>query len=811
MVQAGHVRCLEAAGTLPYPSESFDVVLANMVFEHVQDLDSVLENLRRVLKPSGHVLAHFPTLEVFREGHIGIPFAHRFRKDSRLRRVYTRMLRRLGLGYFKEKARGVEAWTDLALSWIDRYCHYRPLSEVRRALQGRFAVSFNEMPYMRFRAGERAWLRRLLACRAWHPCTAGCSGEPIHGAGAPPDRQGAARRMMSDARRPSTRAPAGHAEAWSAPSAILNGQFDHPLRVGPRRSRAGQLAALALFTRLLDEREYGQYTLVFAGVALGYALLLQWLSQGVLRLAAPNAARRGTFLATVSRLFRGLLLVTAVVLAIGIGWSAGWHRVALMAAGIGLLVAQSWQDLNLNLATADELPFRYAWLSAARAVGSFGLGGLAAWAGWGASGVVVGVALGGLIPGFWAYHEVWRPHREARADPHIRHELLRYGLPLAGALVLAYVISAADRFFLAAFISPAAAGLYAPAYDLVLQAMAALMMVVNLGAFPLAVRAFEAGDPATRDSQFRAHLVLLSLVAFPVAAGIATLAPSVSGILGPRFAPTARELLPVLALAQLLAGLKGYYLDLSFQLGRATRLQLRDGGGGCHRERAAQRLAHPALRCSRCGIRYPRRLLRGAHPELRAGSAGDGAADPARGAGSHHGRHGGHVRGAAPPAKFRGGDRTRGTGGPRRGGLRAGPVAFGQRQSAAVARMSRALIVVEALLLGALILGAEWRRPIPRRWVDFLRATSAVYFICFVVLPLYMQVDDWRDLRGTAGCGCSSSASTARDSCTPGHWPSSATAPFSSGFISPGGTVVEGGGGGLRCRPDPRQDVIPAR
>jgi len=64
--------------------------------------------------------------------------------------------------------------------------------------------------------------------------------------------------------------------------------------------------------------------------------------------------------------------------------------------------------------------------------------------------------------------------------------------------------------------------------------------------------------------------------------------------------------------------------------------------------------------------------------------------------------------------------------------------------------VSQTLIVLQALLLGAVILGAEWRRPIPRRAVDFFRVTSVVYFICFVVLPLYLQIDDQSDVRGTA-------------------------------------------------------------
>ena len=146
--------------------------------------------------------------------------------------------------------------------------------------------------------------------------------------------------------------------------------------------------------------------------------------------------------------------------------------------------------------------------------------------------------------------------------------------------MLAYIISAADRFLLAEMMSPSAAGIYAPAYDLVLQGMGVLFIIINLVGFPRAVAAVERGDEAAKDAQFRQHATILWAVALPAAAGLAVLAPSISRILGPQFAPTARELLPLLALGQLLAGLKAFYFDLSFQLSRATRLQFVTVGVG---------------------------------------------------------------------------------------------------------------------------------------------------------------------------------------------------------------------------------------
>jgi SAM-dependent methyltransferase len=47
-------------GALPFESESFDVVTANMVIEHLADPDAVLASVRRVLKPGGLFIFHTP-------------------------------------------------------------------------------------------------------------------------------------------------------------------------------------------------------------------------------------------------------------------------------------------------------------------------------------------------------------------------------------------------------------------------------------------------------------------------------------------------------------------------------------------------------------------------------------------------------------------------------------------------------------------------------------------------------------------------------------------------------------------------------
>lgn len=157
---------------LPFPDEHFDIITNNQVMEHVEDLDGTLRELHRVLKPDGVMLSIFPSKDVFREGHIGIPFAHWFPKQARTRYWYTLLLRRLGFGYWKQEAPDCAAWARDKLAWLDRYTRYRSRAEIFRAYSKYFETETREADYIRYRMkatpglGAWAWLADVPAVRA---------------------------------------------------------------------------------------------------------------------------------------------------------------------------------------------------------------------------------------------------------------------------------------------------------------------------------------------------------------------------------------------------------------------------------------------------------------------------------------------------------------------------------------------------------------------------------------------------------------------------------------------------------------------
>lgn len=208
-----------------------------------------------------------------------------------------------------------------------------------------------------------------------------------------------------------------------------------------------------------------------------------------------------------------------------------------------------------------------------RSAGTLVLGtALILW-GLGAYGPLLGMGLGLLLGGVLLAGD-WRGVRPARPNPPMLRTLLAYGLPLTGTFALDALIETGGRFMVAHFHGEAGVGVYAAGYDLIQNAITLLLFVVNLAAFPLVVRALEGqGVQAARERLGHNGLLILGL-GLPAAAGIALLAPNITQtVLGVRYAE-AQAILPVVAAAMLVAGFKRFHLDLAYQLGQRTYLQL---------------------------------------------------------------------------------------------------------------------------------------------------------------------------------------------------------------------------------------------
>jgi SAM-dependent methyltransferase len=136
---------------IPFDDESFDLVFSVTVFEHVQDYDSALAEIRRVLKPGGIAVHVFPAPWKFLETHVFIPYA------SKLQAHWWLYLWAL-LGVRNRFQRGYSArrTADVNYAFLKNETNYLAKPRIRAHV----LRHFEECQF----AEEAAFSRRIYAC-----------------------------------------------------------------------------------------------------------------------------------------------------------------------------------------------------------------------------------------------------------------------------------------------------------------------------------------------------------------------------------------------------------------------------------------------------------------------------------------------------------------------------------------------------------------------------------------------------------------------------------------------------------------------
>lgn len=329
-------------------------------------------------------------------------------------------------------------------------------------------------------------------------------------------------------------------------------------------------ASLVTYTHLLSPDDYGVYVLVITTAILVQVNLFSWLELALLRLLPGFESNPGRLLSTVLCLFLGLVGATAALACVA------WFLVPdptlrrLLVIGLPILWAHAWLELNLKMCQSALMPIRYGILLLLRSTATLCVGVALVLNGLGAYGPLLGFLAGTALACVAAVSWQWRNVRPG-FDPRLAGELARYGLPLMGSTALVFIIDSADRFMIARFLGTEAVGVYSAAYDLASQPLQLLMMAVNLAAYPLAIRAYDAHGVSGALAQLRTNGTFLLAISLPAAVGMVVLsAPLTEMLLGEEFRTAARFILPWVAVGILLAGLKVFLFDMAFQLSKRS-------------------------------------------------------------------------------------------------------------------------------------------------------------------------------------------------------------------------------------------------
>ncbi|TSB48373.1 oligosaccharide flippase family protein [Alkalicoccobacillus porphyridii] len=333
-------------------------------------------------------------------------------------------------------------------------------------------------------------------------------------------------------------------------------------------------AAIAVYTRLLSDTEYGTYALVFAIAAMMNAIVFEWLKVSFLRYFASYQEKR-KLMETVKLTF--LLLAGATTfLALPLYFfmeNLSWVHILLAFV---LSWSQSWYQLNLSLIRSEFNPQLYGYLAFSRSILSMLFGVVLIVAGFAELGLLWGLVLSFAVTLIWPTLNRWKLRMHLQQfDTSLLKSFASYGLPLAITLLLAVVIHNSDRFIISAMMGVGANGTYSATYDLTEQTIFTLMMVINLAAFPIALKAMESKGEAEALLQVKENTGLLLLIALPAMAGMILITPNaVSLMLGEAFREDALVLMPFIAVGAFLKGFKLYSVDIIFHLHKNMSIQL---------------------------------------------------------------------------------------------------------------------------------------------------------------------------------------------------------------------------------------------
>ena len=330
-----------------------------------------------------------------------------------------------------------------------------------------------------------------------------------------------------------------------------------------------------LFTRLLTPDEYGRYALMFSVLTLIHTLSLTPAEAAAYRFAGKASAANKMadhFRTALSLTFRSLIVAAVLLGGLALGLGKLPEYLVILPWLAVLMPLNTLIQMALEAHKATQQVGRYALIETLRLLGGLILGAVVAWqTGFGAASPFVGMVIAGAVlvlpQGRWLMQQA----KGGVTSREQRRAYLTYGIPIAAALTLDLILSAADRFLIALFMGEASVGEYAAGYGVADKTVLLLCAWAAMAGSPLVMAAYETGGKDAARDEARGLIRTLFLIGIPAAVGLALVArPLAEALIGEEVRAGAMQIIPWIAVAGLLNGLLIHYFSEAFQLAHRT-------------------------------------------------------------------------------------------------------------------------------------------------------------------------------------------------------------------------------------------------
>jgi O-antigen/teichoic acid export membrane protein len=335
-------------------------------------------------------------------------------------------------------------------------------------------------------------------------------------------------------------------------------------------SAAGNLLAVAIFSRLAGPAEYGHYVLIFAWSLIVYGFGAQWMRFAYF--GVYQSERFGEYVGALAWLLcAGMTIVAVVLTALG---AFGFFEPSFLFAVFALVCGITLYEAAFEVART-LLSVRGAALSMIlRAVLIVVFGGLSLWLGGGARGLAIAIAIAHVLaagPALMTFSD-WRWPRGSRAAA---LHMLAYGWPLLLSFGVTAIGQSIDRLLLAHYLGTAALGPYGVIGDMLRQSFMVLGEAISLSLVTVAKSHANNGNmAATEITLRRAFNACLATAVFGAAFFIVFGDVLLRLVLKPDFVGPAHDLIPIFAIAFAFMTMRNFYFAQVIYFTHASYLDL---------------------------------------------------------------------------------------------------------------------------------------------------------------------------------------------------------------------------------------------
>jgi len=342
--------------------------------------------------------------------------------------------------------------------------------------------------------------------------------------------------------------------------------------------------SIMLFARIFTIEEYGNYSYLFSVTTLLFVVLFAWIRLSSFRFYNIYSDKRGknSYLNYVFSLNICLAILTFTIIFIfSKEIMKSFHPFIFLAAFTSISSIFLEQVYSLNRAELKSKEFRmYSIIEPIVKLIIILI--LFYFIGLKESSIFVGSIISTLIIfGFYLF-KLFKEERiklkliNPIKEKEITTDFLKYGLPLTLSFLFSIILATSDRILIKFYLDEGSVAMYSMSYDLSSFVVVNIFMILNFTFLPVILKLVDSGKATEAKSKINNYFWLIIFTLIPVVVFLLTFSPEITKyVLGEKYNTNINiKIIQFMGIGAFLSGIKSFFYDFSFQVGKKTYLQI---------------------------------------------------------------------------------------------------------------------------------------------------------------------------------------------------------------------------------------------